>query len=40
MPTFPDTNVPVYAVDEEDRDKYERASEVVEERPVDGDGFL
>jgi predicted nucleic acid-binding protein len=40
MPAFLDTNILVYAVDEEDALKRERASGLAEEHLVAGDGFI
>lgn len=40
MPTFFDTNILIYAVDEEEVAKRELASRLVEEHLVLGDGFI
>lgn len=40
MPPFFDTNVLIYAVDEEDSRKHEIASTLVEEYLVAGDGII
>lgn len=40
MPAFLDTNILVYAVKDESRDKHRRAGELVEEHLVNGDGFI
>ena len=40
MPPFVETNVLIYAVDEEDSEKQEIASGLVEESLVAGDGMI
>lgn len=40
MPAFLDTNILVYAVEDESSDKHRRAKELVEEHLVNGDGFI
>ncbi|HEX6710412.1 MAG TPA: PIN domain-containing protein [Rubrobacter sp.] len=40
MPTFFDTNILIYAVDEEETEKFGLAGELVETHLVDGDGMI
>ncbi len=40
VPAFLDTNILVYAVEDEPSDKHRRARELVEEHLVNGDGFV
>jgi predicted nucleic acid-binding protein len=40
VPAFLDTNILVYAVEDESSDKHRRARELVEEHLVNGDGFI
>lgn len=40
VPAFLDTNILVYAVEDESSDKHRRAKELVEEHLVNGDGFI
>lgn len=40
MPSFFDTNILIYAVDEEDTEKFELAAELVEAHLVNGDGMI
>ncbi|HJQ29144.1 MAG TPA: PIN domain-containing protein [Rubrobacter sp.] len=40
MPSFFDTNILIYAVDEEETEKFGLAGELVEEHLVNGDGMI
>ena len=40
MPSFFDTDILIYAVDEEETEKFELAGELVETHLVDGDGMI